>query len=126
MYQQDLPFFPLESPEEHPFWRDAGRRVLILPVVDGTQFLAIGVLGDEERAVFIARGTIWEHLGDFMTRMKEGGASVEFLREPPPHLTQIWIEYGGDSDLETKSAEPPPDPPPGFQSGGMKAQMLSS
>jgi hypothetical protein len=126
MNDQHLPFYPLESPEEHTFWPDTRRRVLILPVMDNTQFLAIGVLGNGETAVFIARGTIWEHLGDFVARMKEEGASVEFLREPPAHLTQIWLEYGGDDGYETKSAEPPPDPPPGFQSGDAGVQQLSS
>jgi hypothetical protein len=125
MQKQDLPFYPLESPEESTFWPDARRRVLILPLRDATQFLAFGVMGDEETAVFIARGRIWEHLGDFMAQMKEEGASVEFPREPPAHLTELWIEYGSDQGYESKNAEPPPPPPPGFQSED-PAQQLSS
>lgn len=126
MKQQDLPFYPLESPKEHTFWPEARRRVLILPVRDRTRFLAFGVRGDEAEGVFITGGRIWEHLGDFMARMKEEGASVEFLREPPAHLIRDWLEYGGDDGYESKNAEPPPDPPPGFGSGDTEPQQLSS
>jgi hypothetical protein len=126
MRQQNLPFYPLESPDEPTFWPEAQRRVLILPVRDFTQFLALGVLGDKETAVFAARGKILEHLGDFLARMKEEGTRVELLREPPAHLTKLWREYARDEGYESKNAEPPPPPPPGLQSKNSAAHGLSS
>jgi hypothetical protein len=125
MKQQDLPFYPLESPVEHTFWQDARRRVLIVPVKDRSRFLAFGVRGDEAKAVFIAGGRIWEHLGDFIARMQQEGASVEFLNKPPAHLIKDWREYGGDEGYESKNGEPPPDLPPGITSGDTTAKQLS-
>lgn len=121
MNQQEPKFLPLESPGPLTFWPDAQRRVVILLMRD--QFLALGVLGEQETVVFVARGSRWEHLGDFLARMVQEGARVEFPRELSAHLAALWKEYGFSDDFESKNSEPPPPPPPGCERDIMASQL---
>ena len=125
MNQQEPKFLPLESPGPLTFWPDAQRRVLILPMRDSAQFLALGVLGEQETPVFVARGNLWEHLGDFLARMEQEGARVEFPMQLSPHLDALWKEYAFSDDFESKNSEPPPPPPPGFQDNSSASPLPS-
>jgi hypothetical protein len=119
MSQPKPPFHELEFAGSTPLFPqgDASpRRVFLMPLSNPAEFLAFGVRGPSEEVVFVARGTVREHLGGFISRMAQEGAQVE-LYARPPLPGHILHEYTSGGPFETQASESPPPPPdPGTKS----------
>lgn len=69
-----------------PLWTqdDAStRRVFLTPTHEPTEFFALGMLASSGQVLFKLRGSVQEHLGDFVTRMVTEQARVEFHPQLP-------------------------------------------
>ncbi|MBN1207885.1 MAG: hypothetical protein JXB05_23680 [Myxococcaceae bacterium] len=106
-------FHSLDFFSDANFWTqgDAStRRVFIMPLAEPSEFLGFGVLAPSNEVLFVARGHVLDHLGDFIVRMEQAGALVE-LYARPPLPDAIVNEYIGGKPHEQKETEPPPPPP---------------
>jgi len=107
------PFYELEFSSDAPFWTGADastRRTFLMPVSTPSEFLAFGVVGPSSQVLFVARGRVREHLGDFIARMVRDEAGVElYIRPPLPG----WIirEYTSGPPHEGHEYDEPPRPP---------------
>lgn len=115
-----LPYYELEFSSDAPFWTvgDAStRRVYLMPVPIPSEFLAFGVLGPENTAIFVARGRVREDLGSFIARMVQDGARVELYTEPP--LPKWLVDYytKGPPHEGKEYDDPPDQPTPGAAPG---------
>lgn len=59
------------------------RLALLVPVNDPSDFLAIGMLRQPEKILFVRAGSVRDDLGAFIERMVRDGARVEFHARPP-------------------------------------------
>lgn len=107
------PLYDLEFSEEVDFWIGGNaftRCTFLMPVSPPSEFLAFGVLRPSEQVLFVARGKVQEHLGDFISRMVQAGAQVElYVRAPVPG----WLikKYTSDPPFEGHEYEDPQNPP---------------
>ncbi len=106
-------FYSLEFDSDADFWAMAGeaaRRTFIVPLSNPVEFLAFGVLGPSKEVLFVARGQMAEHLGDFIARMVQAQASVELYARPPlpDSILNSHVEEAHHDQQET---QPPPPPP---------------
>jgi hypothetical protein len=111
-------FYSLEFHGDVDFWGqtgDATRRTFLMPLSTPAEFLAFGVLGPSNEVLFVARGRVRDHLGDFIVRMVQAGASVElYARAPlPGHILNDYIK---DNPHEQKETDNPP-PLPNWEQG---------
>lgn len=107
------PFYELEFSTGVTFWSagDASsRRALLMPARSPSEFLAFGVLGTSEQALFVARGRVREHLGAFIDRMVKDEARVE-LHARVPLPWRLVREYLSLPPYEGHEYENPPPPP---------------
>ncbi len=104
----DLEFFDLPA-----FWTQGdalSRYALLMPVSTPSEFLAFGVLRPSQEVLFVARGQVREHLGEFIARMGREQARVElYARAPVPG----WLrrKYASAPPFEGHEYEEPPEPP---------------
>ena len=108
-------FYSLDFSTDADFWeraRDAARRTFIMPLRNPFEFLAFGVLSPSEEVLFVARGQVLHHLGAFVGRMAQAGASVELYdRVPlPGSLVERFIN-GNDGPYPQNEADKPPTAP---------------
>ena len=113
MSQQDPVFHDLEFFGDAPFWAEGGnatRRTFLMPLPDPAGFLAFGVVGPSDTVLFVARGKVREHMGAFIARMAQAGASVE-LYDRPPLPWHLVKRYTSDDPYEGQETEGPKNPP---------------
>jgi hypothetical protein len=106
-------FYSLEFFNNADFWArgdGTARRTLFMPLSNPFEFLAFGVLAPSNEVLFVARGEVASHLGDFIARMVQEGASVEFYARPPLP-DDVLAPYIKDDPHDQKEAEPPPPVP---------------
>jgi hypothetical protein len=106
-------FYSLDFFSDANFWTagDAStRRAFIMPLPEPSEFLGFGVLVPSNEVLFVARGHVVDHLGNFIARMEQEGAVVE-LHARPPLPDVILNEYIKGSPHEQRESERPPDPP---------------
>lgn len=106
-------FYSLKTVGDVDFWAQAGgtaRRTLIMPLANPLEFIAFGVLAPLDQVLFVARGEMLAHLGNFLSRMAQAGASAElYTRVPLPD--SIVEPYLKDDPYEQKEADRPPPSP---------------
>lgn len=110
---QQPDFYSLEFFTHADFWArgdGTARRTLLMPLSNPFEFLAFGVLAPSNEVLFVARGEVASHLGDFIDQMVQAGASVEFYARPPlpDEILDLYIK---DDPHDQKEAEPPPPVP---------------
>jgi len=98
MISSDVPFWPREDATT--------RRTFLMPLSNPSEFLAFGVLGPSNKVLFVTRGKVCDHLGDFTARMVRAGASVEFHARPPLPES-ILKEYTSFDITEAEKPLPP-------------------
>jgi hypothetical protein len=82
----------IDTAPSTPLWTEGDsftRRALLLPVKDPSEFLAIGVLSQLEKVLFVRVGSVRDDLGAFIERMVRDEARVELharLPFPEPRL----------------------------------------
>lgn len=107
-------FYSLEFDSDARFWT-AGealtRCTFLMPLSSPAEFLAFGVLKPSNELIFVARGRVIDHLGPFIARMKEAGATVELYARPPlpAHLIHQYTKGDGHEQKETDVPPPAPD-----------------
>lgn len=108
------PFHDLEFFDGPVFWSEGeplSRYALLMPVSVPSEFVAFGVLRPSERVLFVARGHVQEHLGQFISRMTQEQAQVELYVEAP---VPGWLRKKYTSDeppYEGHEYEGPPTGP---------------
>lgn len=113
MDQPTPPFHDLEFFDQPTFWTRGealSRYALLMPVSAPSEFLAFGVLHPSREVLFVARGKVKEHLGEFIARMNREQARVElYVRAPVPG----WLrkKYASLPPFEGHEYEEPPEPP---------------
>jgi hypothetical protein len=109
MSQQEPSFYNLEFFGDAAFWEGAGdvtRRAFLMPLSNPAEFVAFGVFGTSDTVHFVARGRVGEHLGDFLKRMEEAGASATlYARVPLPW--PLVKRYTSDKPYENHETEGP-------------------
>ncbi len=109
MSQQEPTFYNLKFFGDAAFWEGAGdisRRAFLMPLSNPAEFVAFGVFGESDTVHFVARGRVREHLGDFLERMEEAGASATlYARVPLPW--PLVKRYTSDSPYENHETEGP-------------------
>lgn len=113
MSRQEPTFYQLEFSSDAPFWAgaaDTARRTFLMPLSNPAEFLAFGVCGPAGAVHFVARGRLREHVGAFISRMAEAGATVE-LYERPPLPWSLVKRYLSDLPYEHQEVEGPKEPP---------------
>jgi hypothetical protein len=107
------PFYSLKTAGDVDFWAQAGdsaRRAMIMPLTNPREFIAFGVLAPSNEVFFVARGEMLAHMGHFLSRMAQAGASAElYARVPLPG--SIVNPYIKDDPHEQKEADQPPPAP---------------
>jgi hypothetical protein len=106
-------FYSLEFFSDANFWTvgDAStRRTFLMPLASPGEFLAFGVLGPSNELIFVARGRVMDHLGPFLTRMKQAEATVELYARPPLPDDIIHEYTKGDGHEQKETDVPPPAP----------------
>jgi hypothetical protein len=108
-------FYSLDSASGVDFWAlggDAARRTFIMPLPNPFEFLAFGVLSPSEEVLFAARGQVLHHLGDFVGRMAQAGASVElYERVPlPGSLVAPLLNHAHGPYPQNEADQPPTAP----------------
>ncbi|WP_224371724.1 hypothetical protein [Hyalangium versicolor] len=61
----------------------SSRRVLLTPTHEPAAFFALGLLTSSGNVLFRLKGSVQEHLSEFVTRMVRDGARVELYAQPP-------------------------------------------
>jgi hypothetical protein len=105
-------FHDLEFSSGITFWTQgdaATRRVYLMPLSNPAEFLAFGVLVPPDTVLFVARGKVREHLGDFLANMERERARVE-LYAMPPLPRELIKRYTKDDPFEGAEEDPPRDP----------------
>jgi hypothetical protein len=106
-------FYSLKTAGDVDFWARAGdlaRRTLIMPLSNPREFIAFGVLSPSDEVLFVARGEMLAHMGHFLSRMAQAGASAElYTRVPLPG--SIVNRYIRDDPHDQKEADRPPPAP---------------
>jgi hypothetical protein len=107
-------FYSLEFFSDAHFWTvgDAStRRTFLMPLATPREFLAFGVLSPSNELIFVARGRVMDHLGPFLTRMKQAEATVELYARPPlpGHIIREYTKGDGHEQKETDAPPPAPD-----------------
>jgi hypothetical protein len=106
-------FYSLKTTGDVDFWGQAGdsaRRTLIMPLSNPREFIAFGVLAPSNEVPFVARGEVLAHMGPFLGRMAQAGASAElYARVPLPG--SIVNRYIKDDPHDQKEADRPPPAP---------------
>ncbi|MCP3138994.1 hypothetical protein [Pyxidicoccus xibeiensis] len=113
MSQQEPAFYNLEFSSDASFWEGAGdsqRRTFLMPLPDPAEFLVFGVVDPSSKVLFVARGRVRDHLGEFVSRMTRDGASVEFYARPPLPW-QLVKRYIKDDPYEHQETDGPRNPP---------------
>ncbi|TSC33929.1 hypothetical protein [Corallococcus sp. Z5C101001] len=110
-----LPFHDLRFPTNEPFWtgpEDSLRIVFLTPATPPSEFVAFGVLSTREAVdvLFVARGSVEEHLVEFIERMQREDAGVE-LHERPPVPKELLEEYASLPPYEGSEYEDSPRTP---------------
>ncbi|HEX8704765.1 MAG TPA: hypothetical protein VF815_38385 [Myxococcaceae bacterium] len=85
------------------------RRTVIVPL-NGGEFLGFGMLRPWDEVLFVARGRVDEHQEDFIARMEQAGARVEFRTQRPVQ----GVALRGKTQIVTyssKESEGPPSAP---------------
>jgi hypothetical protein len=106
-------FYSLEFFSDANFWTagDAStRRTFLMPLSSPREFLAFGVLSPSNELIFVAQGRVVDHLGPFIERMKQEGATVE-LYARPPLPDDVIDEYTQGGHHEQKETDVPPPAP---------------
>ncbi|OJH38336.1 hypothetical protein [Cystobacter ferrugineus] len=107
--EQEPAVYNLEFFGDAPFWTGAeerSRRTLLMPLPNPAEFLAFGVSGPSNTVLFVARGRVREHLGDFLSRMEQASASVA-LYERVPLPWPFVKRYLSDDPFEGRETESP-------------------
>ena len=95
------------------FWAQAGnaaRRTFLMPLSSPFDFIAFGVLAPSHELHFVDRGQVLDHLGEFIRRMTQAGASVElYARAPLPD--SVLAPYIDDGPYPQKEVDQPPAAP---------------
>jgi hypothetical protein len=69
-----------------PLWTEGDaseQRVLLIPTHTPAEFFALGMLSPSNEVVFKLRGSVRDHLGEFITRMVKDHALVELRHKLP-------------------------------------------
>jgi len=85
------------------------RRTVIVPL-NGDEFLGYGMLSPRNEVLFVARGRVDEHQEDFIARMEQAGARVEFRSQRPVQ----GVALRGKTQIlpsSSKESEGPPAAP---------------
>ncbi|HYO54795.1 hypothetical protein [Archangium sp.] len=113
MSHQEPAVYNLEYFGDAPFWEGVenfSRRTFLMPLSNPAEFLAFGVFGSSNTVLFVARGRVREHLGDFLARMEQAGASAElYARVPLPW--SLVKRYASGDPFDLPETEGPQDPP---------------
>ncbi|MFP2925544.1 hypothetical protein ACLESO_10055 [Pyxidicoccus sp. 3LG] len=113
MSQQEPVFYNLEFFGDASFWTGAGdspRRTFLMPLPNPAEFLAFGVVDPSSTVLFVARGRVGEHLGEFVSRMVRDGATVELYARPPLPW-ELVKRYIKDDPYENQETDGPRKPP---------------
>ncbi|QSQ23215.1 hypothetical protein JY651_50460 [Pyxidicoccus parkwayensis] len=108
-----LPYYDLEFASDALFWSGeeaSERRIFLMPSSPPSKFVGFGVARASREACFVARGTVVDHLGHFISRNVREGVRVELYVKPP--LPQWLLErYTTNPPWEGHEYESPPNPP---------------
>lgn len=92
---------------------NTAREVIVIPLGCTGDFMAFGVCRpqppvNKELFVFAARGRVDEQLGDFIARMKNGGASVHLHDWPPLGYLRLYVKKHFTALFAACAVAPPP------------------
>jgi hypothetical protein len=127
MSQQDPNVYNLKYFGNAPFWDGAGQspwRTLLMPLANPAEFLGFGGYGPSDTVHFVVRGRVREHLGNFISRMEEAGASVELYQRVPLPWPLVR-RYLSDDPFQGLETDPPP-PNPGSVTLGGGAELATA